>query len=116
MSKLGIYSIIPNYVLYDRVVKPQAKLLYGSLTSLCNTKGYCVVTNAYLSDLFGVTTRSIQLYLGELESRGYIEVEILRKENQQVEERKIWISEIKRSLDSLVSNPNQNLVVHDLED
>jgi hypothetical protein len=104
MSKLGIYSIIPNYVLYNRVVKPQAKLLYGALTSLSNTKGFCKVTNGFLADLFGVTTRSIQLYISELEEQGYIQVEIIRKDNQQVEERIIWLTEIKRSFDSLISN------------
>lgn len=110
MSKIGAYSVIPSYIMYDREVKPHAKLLYGTITSLSNLKGYCFASNGYLADLYGVTIRSIQLYISELQNAGYIEVEIIRKDNQQVEERKIWITEIKRSVEGF-QNANRKGII-----
>ena len=40
----GYFSVIPANVMYDVELCPNAKLLYGEITALCNKKGYCWAT------------------------------------------------------------------------
>lgn len=66
------YAIIPASVRYDKRLCPNAKLLYGEITALCNEKGYCWATNAYFSTLYNVSIRSIINWINELENAGHI--------------------------------------------
>ena len=65
-------AIIPASVRYDKRLCPNAKLLYGEITALCNEKGYCWATNAYFSTLYNVSIRSIINWINELENAGHI--------------------------------------------
>jgi uncharacterized phage protein (TIGR02220 family) len=88
------YAIIPANVRYDQELTPNAKLLYGEITALCNEKGYCWAGNAYFSDLYKVTNRTITGWINSLEQKGYIQRTIIRsQENNQVEKRIITLSE-----------------------
>ena len=71
-EKRSYYAIIPANVRYDANLAPNAKLLYGEITALCNDKGYCWATNKYFADLYGVSDRSIRQWISVLETRGYI--------------------------------------------
>ena len=64
--KPNYYAIIPANVRYDKDISPNAKLLFGEITSLCNQKGYCWATNEYFSTLYGVSDRTIQNLLKQL--------------------------------------------------
>lgn len=66
------YAIIPANVRYDNSLCPNAKLLYGEITALCNEKGYCWATNNYFSTLYKVSSRSIVNWIKELEESGHI--------------------------------------------
>lgn len=70
------YAVIPASVRYDKDISPNAKLLYGEITSLCNQKGYCWATNEYFSNLYGVNDRTIQRILKQLQEKKYIKIEI----------------------------------------
>ena len=76
----GYYAIIPASVRYDKRLTPNAKLLYGEITALCNEKGYCWAGNEYFSDLYSVSTVSISKWVGSLKKNGYIEIEMHYKE------------------------------------
>ena len=73
------YAIIPANVRYDKDLPPNAKLLYGEITALCNEKGYCWATNNYFASLYSVGKKSITRWISSLEKKCYITVEFVRK-------------------------------------
>jgi uncharacterized phage protein (TIGR02220 family) len=85
------YAIIPADVRYDKELSPNAKLLYGEITALCNEKGYCWASNAYFSELYEVHNKSISRLISQLEKKGYIKIEMIL-EGKQVKSRHISIA------------------------
>ena len=79
-DKPSFYAIIPADVRYDIYLSPNAKLLYGEITALCNEKGYCWASNDYFSKLYDVTKKSISTWISQLENNNYINVEMVYKE------------------------------------
>ena len=61
------YAIIPANIRYDNTLPPNAKLLYGEITALCNKDGYCHATNEYFAKLYSVSTRTITEWIKKLE-------------------------------------------------
>lgn len=92
--KISYYAVIPAFIRYDKDLSPNAKLLYGEITALCNEKGYCWATNNYFCDLYGVSERTIQRLLIQLTDKKYISIEI--ENNRQ---RKIYLTD----------NPDKNV-------
>ena len=76
MDKKGYYAIIPANVRYDESLTPNAKLLYGEITALCNEKGYCWATNGYFEELYNVSKVSISKWIGSLKDAGYVSIEM----------------------------------------
>lgn len=86
------YAIIPANVRYDRELTPNAKLLYGEITALCNEKGYCWASNKYFAELYGVSKVSISKWIRALSERGYIQTTVSCKEgSKEIEYRYITI-------------------------
>lgn len=81
--KKSYYAIIPANVRYDKNIRPNAKLLYGEITALCNEKGYCWASNQYFADLYSVSKTSISLWIKELIDNGYLKTEIVYKEGSK---------------------------------
>ena len=77
------YAIIPANVRYDKTLTPNAKLLFGEITALCNEKGYCWASNAYFAELYGVSKTSISNWISSLQKNGYISVDMIYKENSK---------------------------------
>lgn len=82
-QKPNYYSIIPANVRYDKRLTPNSKLLFAEITSLCNMNGKCFATDDYFCRLYGVSKRSIQDWLKQLEDYGYIKREIEYKEGSK---------------------------------
>ena len=76
MNKPSFYAIIPASVRYDDTLCPNAKLLYGEITALCNKEGRCWAGNAYFANLYGVSKVSISKWVRQLVDAGFIQSEI----------------------------------------
>lgn len=76
-QNIAYYAVIPANVRYDDRLSASAKLLYGEITALANKSGYCYATNAYFSDIYQMTERSIQRQIKQLDDLGYISVRLL---------------------------------------
>ena len=86
------YAIIPANVRYDKDLTPNAKLMYGEITALCNEKGYCWASNSYFAELYKSSNRTVSRWISQLADKGYIKLEIIYKENtKEVLERRIYI-------------------------
>lgn len=77
--KPAFYAIIPADVRYDCSLKPNAKLLYGEITALCNEKGYCWAGNEYFAKLYGVNLKTISSWISQLVSKKYLDREMVYK-------------------------------------
>ena len=87
------YAIIPANVRYDKDLAPNAKLLYGEITALCNEKGYCWASNQYFADLYHSSISAVQKWVSALVKKGYINLELVYKEGtKQVLHRKLYIT------------------------
>ena len=76
---ISFYSVIPATVRYDKTLTPNAKLMYGEITSLCNEKGICWANNLYFANLYGVSKSSITAWISSLVKAGHIHSEIIYK-------------------------------------
>ncbi|WP_057766730.1 conserved phage C-terminal domain-containing protein [Cytobacillus praedii] len=82
------YAIIPANVRYDNELPPNAKLLYGEITALCNEKGFCWAGNTYFADLYNKDKSTIARWIQQLEKRGYITREVVyKKGTREIESR-----------------------------
>ena len=88
----GGFGIMPHRLRKAENISSSAKLLFCALVELQHEKGYCYASNRYLAmeEFNGVSTRSIQLWLSELERDGWIKIIITRNEENEVVERKIY--------------------------
>lgn len=86
------YAIIPANVRYDKDLVPNAKLLYGEITALCNEKGYCWASNQYFAELYNVSDRTIKNWISQLADKGYIQRSVKYREGtREIEQRKLFI-------------------------
>ena len=104
-EKPNYYSIIPADVRYDTELKPNEKLLYGEITSLMNKEGYCYASNKYFADLYNVSVQSISYWISNLIDKGYLQSEIVYKENsKEISYRKLTTTLLKKSLIPIKEN------------
>lgn len=86
------YAIIPANVRYDNDLTPNAKLLYGEITALCNEKGYCWASNGYFAELYDVSKKSVSTWINKLVEKKHIISKIIYKKNsKEVLERRLYI-------------------------
>src|SRR5690554_1486681 len=106
MSKPSYYSILPAEVRYDEELSPSQKILYSEITALANKYGYCMASNKYFADLYGVSTVTISRWLNKLKEKGYVIVKISEESGN---ERKIYINN-ERGINKNVKTPiNKNV-------
>lgn len=93
-ENVGYYSVIPATVLYNKELKANEKLLYAIITSLACKEGYCFATNKYLAEKLGVSHKTVSNWISDLQKRKFIIIELIRNENKQIVQRKIYINDV----------------------
>ena len=93
MDKPAYFAILTADVRYDKSLKPLARLLYAEITALCKQEGYCWAGNQYFADLYDVDKNTVSGWIGQLKTRGYINVQLEYKEGtKQIVKRYIRIN------------------------
>ncbi len=91
---IGYYSVIPATVLYNKELKANEKLLYAIITSLACKEGYCFASNKYLAEKLDANPKTVSSWISDLRDRGFIIVELIRNENKQIIQRRIYINDV----------------------
>ena len=92
-ESIGYYSVIPATVLYNKELKANEKLLYAIITSLACKEGYCFVSNQYLAEKLDVNPKTISSWISDLKDKNFVIVELIRNENKQIIQRRIYIKD-----------------------
>ena len=80
----NFFAVIPFPIMVDKWLPPQAKLLYGILSSLCKTKGYCWASNQYLAKQFKVHKTTISFWLSLLQKSNHIRIELYNNNTRKI--------------------------------
>lgn len=117
-EKVGYYSVIPATVLYNKELKANEKLLYAIITSLACKEGYCFASNKYLAEKLDVNPKTISSWIFDLKNRKSIIVELIRNENKQIVQRKIYINDAPYPLNNgyLYQSKNGQAIYQNMED
>ena len=106
-NRPAYYAIIPSEVRYCEELKYAERLLYGEITALAGKEGYCFATNKYFADLYKVIPGTISRWISHLERLGFVRVEIIKDDRNQILERRIYINEIHRNFISNTYKQNK---------
>ena len=100
------YSILTADVRYDRNLSDSEKLLYSEITALSNKYGYCTATNNYFAELYGVTKITISRRISNLKKHGYLEVEMIKENNEIVQRQLYPLSKLNSGVIQSDNTPN----------
>lgn len=103
------FSIIPARVRYDNDLSSSEKLLYSELTALANYKGYCYATNRYFAQLYNVSISTVSRWISKLEKKHYIYCSYSKKPNSKEQFRKIYITNLEKTIDNIDNDNNDNI-------
>ena len=117
-DKVGYYSIIPSKILYNKELKANEKLLYAMITSLACKEGFCFATNNYFAEELGVHPKTVSSWISDLRDKKFIKVDLIRNENKQIIQRKIYINDVPYPLNNgyLYQSKNGQAIHQNMED
>ena len=107
-DNVGYYSVIPATILYNKELKANEKLLYAIITSLVCKEGYCFAINKYLAEKLDVNPKTISSWISDLRDRNFIKIELIRNENKQIIQRKIYINNVPYPLNNISQYQSKN--------
>lgn len=85
------YCYIPPHVFQCDDLTPSAKILFGTIIGLTHKKGYCWASNKFLTQWNGLSANRVSKLVSKLKDKGFIAVEIIRNDKNQVIERRIYV-------------------------
>ena len=71
----GYWAVLPAEIRYNPELPAAAKILYAEISSLTGARGYCFASNAYFTELYGMSEATLQRHLRALKSCGYIRIQ-----------------------------------------
>ena len=78
------FLIIPSNVYLNDKITSEAKICYGLILSLSNTLGYSYATNDFMADHLGISIRTVQRYIKELEAAKLIRLEYIANKRRLI--------------------------------
>lgn len=90
-TRPGYYAVIPADVRYDERIPANAKLLYGEISALIGSEGFCYASNQYFSELYGIREENISRLITKLEQAGHIIRVLDRDSAGQIKARKLYL-------------------------
>lgn len=87
----GYWSIIPSYIMERTDLKANEKLIYGIVSSLTSSKGYCWASNARIGKGIGVKADTASRCITNLVKAGFLARRIIRNENNEITDRYLTI-------------------------
>lgn len=91
-TRPGYYAVIPADVRYDDTIPANAKLLYGEISALIGSEGFCYASNSYFMKIYGFSDPTITRLITSLEKAGYIKRIMERDDSGQIVRRKLYLS------------------------
>src|SRR5437867_3561542 len=98
------WLIVPPNVLADERLSAGEKLVSGRVFGFIQKHGYCVASNDYLGRAIGMSKNTVRNYLSHLYELGYLRYDVIRDENNEVEERRIYPHLVPHEVLPLVPN------------
>lgn len=107
VKKSNDYAILHKKIRYDKNISSSAKILFGEIESLCFKEGFCWATNKYFANLYQVSTRTVERWIENLVTHGYIARNICFYPNsKQVKQRVLKINLEGTNIDKTkIANP-----------
>ena len=102
------FAIITGPILDNRELAANAKILYASITSMTDSKGYCWASNQYLADRFGWGERTVTRLIAQLQELGFIRTVMVLNEQTRKMERRIYIGNDAAEGVAKIGDPCQN--------
>lgn len=92
IEKPNFYAVIPADVRYDDTLPANAKLLYGEISALTGSEGFCFASNGYFANLYGMTEETISRLIAKLEKAGHIYRLVDRDDTGQIVGRRLYLA------------------------
>lgn len=76
-------------------ISPNAKLLFGEITALCNKEGFCWASNSYFAKIYKVKNCTVSEWIRQLKEFGFIDYSIKDYNQRKItlREKPIGVSE-----------------------
>jgi len=92
MKKQSYYMVIPASV-WDSDLDQKSILLYGHISTLASKNGYAHALDSYFEKVLGISKRTVQRKLKELEDKDVIRRTVIYHEDKKtVKERRIYLT------------------------
>lgn len=73
---------MPNEVVRDKKLSDKGKIVYSIILALSKNND-CIISNSYISELLNVSKTQVSRIINTLKKDGYIEIELIHKENSK---------------------------------